>query len=58
MDAVGYDQITEAGVTVGQFSSGGAAANDLTFDEGTMDDVASDISGCGDVLDELLPARA
>ena len=54
VDAVGFDQITEAAASPQRSSSPTGAATGLTFDEDSLDDVASEVSGCGDVLDELV----
>ncbi|MET0460517.1 MAG: hypothetical protein ABW195_14795 [Ilumatobacteraceae bacterium] len=56
VDAVGYDQITEAGITVEEFGPDDLTAGGLTFDEGSLGDVSSDVSGCGDIVDQLVTA--
>ena len=53
IDAIGYDQITDAGITVEQFSTQGPGASGLTIDEDSLTDVSSEVAACGDVLAQL-----
>jgi hypothetical protein len=57
VDAITYDQIEEAGVTVEQFSEGNPSTLGLTVDESDADAVSSDVADCGDLIGQIAAAN-
>ncbi|MET0460518.1 MAG: hypothetical protein ABW195_14800 [Ilumatobacteraceae bacterium] len=53
IDAIGYEQIQEVGVSVEQFGDVGPLESGLTIDEDSVSAVSSDVAACGDVLEQL-----